>query len=461
VVTTQSAYNLDLSPDSRPAYEIFSNLEQLILYSESPESDDEEFFMPILDGTLLLSFYYIIVTKNFFPNFLDVSHLAIVSQSVLSYIKNISPGTRLMRISNNIYKQVSSWITSLFFTDALSEFLPTNTDCLSKALRLALTLKFENYIKDGLKNVKNCSIYIVNTNPYLPDLKFSVHLIGLPQSSIKIIPVVEGTEMFDFKELEKQIANDSSTDIVPLFLFADLGSSFTGGVNGTLKELCDISQKYGAWLHVSGPLVASFALTQSQSEFTKGISSMTMDFESWLGLPNIPTVLLHKRFSALQQGIFEIESDMRKLDSFPVWTVIQNLGRDKIVDTFAKAFQSCNILNDMVAKTKGFKIISNQPVPHEEKEAFSLDSFTSVVLFQFDGSGVHELTEETKDQKLIEKINYSSYFDRLNSWLGQTLERDFPQVQLTLMDHSIYGTCIRYSPFELNTGEKVIFFLNS
>lgn len=49
-MTTQSSINIDLPAESRAAYEIFNNLEHLILFSE--ENDDDEFFMPSLDGKL-------------------------------------------------------------------------------------------------------------------------------------------------------------------------------------------------------------------------------------------------------------------------------------------------------------------------------------------------------------------------------------------------------------------------
>lgn len=374
----------------------------------------------------------------------DISHLAIVSQSVLAYIKTISPGSRLMKVSNNIYTQTSKWISSLFFNESLASFLPTNTECLSKALRLALTCKFENYLKDGLQGVKSSSIYINSSNPYLPDLKFAAHLIGLSQSSIKIIPSVEGSEILNLAELEKQIATDKASDIVPLFLLADLGSSFRGAIDASLSELSDIAENHQLWLHLSGSLLASFPLAQNQSEITKNFSSMTLDLESWLGVPSIPTVLLHKQFPAFNQSLFEIENDMKKLEAFPLWTIMQNIGRDRIVSAFSQAFQSCKILYELMAKTRGFKMLSKSS--GEGADA-------TVVLFQFDGSNLEEPGEEVK--KGIDKENYAAYYDRLNSWLGQTLERDFPQVQLSLMDHPTFGTCVRYSPFELSIGEKV------
>lgn len=360
-----------------------------------------------------------------------------------------------MAVSNSIYQQASKWISSLFFSSSLAAFLTTNTECLSKALRLALTSKFDNYLRDGLQGIKRTSIYINSTNPYLPDLKFAVHLIGLPQSSIRIVQQVDGSDALSFAELEKLIAADVASDVVPLFLMADLGSSFNGSIDGALAELSQLAVKHQLWLHLTGGLIASFALAQNQPELTKNVSSMVLDFESWLGLPNVPTVLLHKQFPTLSQSVFEIESDMRKIEAFPLWTILQNIGRDRVVTAFAQAFQSCKVLYEMVAKTKGFKILSKIPSNDDTKES----SNVTVVLFQFDGSNVQE--EQPAEgaaevaKKAIAKAENAVYFDRLNSWLGQTLERDFPQVQLSLMDHPVYGTCIRFSPFELSIGEKV------
>lgn len=365
-----------------------------------------------------------------------------------------------MKVSSSVHSQVSEWISSLFFSDSIATFLPTNTECLSKALRLALTCKFENYLRDGVQGIKKTSIYINASNPYLPDLKFAVHSVGLPQSSIKILTPASGLEALKLQQIENHISADITAGVVSLFLMADLGSSFSGAVDGNVSELSDLAQRYQMWLHLSGGLLASFSLMENQAEITKNVSSMTLDLESWMGLPSIPTVLLHKQFSALNQSVFEIESDMKKIDAFPLWTVLQNVGNDRVIAAFSQAFKSCRILHEMISKMRGFRILSKSPPPLYGEEADNKEVPTvTVVLFQFDGSNFNDQTRvDDVVQKAIEKVNNASYFDRLNSWLGQTLERDFPQVQLSLMDHPIYGTCIRYSPFELSIGEKVNFF---
>lgn len=77
-----------------------------------------------------------------------------------------------------------------------------------------------------------------------------------------------------------------------------------------------------------------------------------------------------------------------------------------------------------------------------------------MVVFQFDGSIQHD-EENPSTEKSIDKISNASYFDRLNSWLGQILQRDCPSIALEIVEHKLFGTCIRYCPLELSMGEQI------
>lgn len=77
-----------------------------------------------------------------------------------------------------------------------------------------------------------------------------------------------------------------------------------------------------------------------------------------------------------------------------------------------------------------------------------------MVVFQFDGS-MQQDDENPSAEKPIDKVSNASYFDRLNSWLGQILQRDCPTIALEIVEHKLFGTCIRYCPLELSMGEQI------
>lgn len=65
------------------------------------------------------------------------------------------------------------------------------------------------------------------------------------------------------------------------------------------------------------------------------------------------------------------------------------------------------------------------------------------------------LNEQSIIRKSIEKVANFSYFDKLNSWLGQNLQRDCPEVPLDIRDHVTFGTCIRFCPFEQGLSDTI------
>lgn len=62
---------------------------------------------------------------------------------------------------------------------------------------------------------------------------------------------------------------------------------------------------------------------------------------------------------------------------------------------------------------------------------------------------------QTSISKSIEKVANIPYYDKLNSWLGQNLIRDCPNVDLEVIDHPVHGSCVRYCPLELGLGENL------
>lgn len=363
-----------------------------------------------------------------------------MSQSVLSYIKTLSPLSRVESISRTLVNHVTVWLRSIFFPGAQAIFLQSNIECISKVIRLALSNRFETYATQGIGGIANVSIYVNEKFSFLSDLRLAIHSTGLAQNCLKIISSSNETGGIDLIALEKVILSDIQENSTPLMLCADLGSNFTGIPDESITNLSGVSQKYGLWLHLSGPLLTTLSFAnQNLPEYTKGISSMILDFENWLGLPSSPSIVLHKPVPSACDDV----SPMRQLDCFTLWMVLQNMGRNRVIDWFAEAFRTCDFLIEIVGKSPGFQIIS--------KCNMHLSGLKmTVCLFRFDANNAEFTTEDAEKN--------TAYIDRLNSWLGQTLQRDFPQIRFKLLDHPHHGTCIRFSPFERCVGEKVRFY---
>lgn len=66
-----------------------------------------------------------------------------------------------------------------------------------------------------------------------------------------------------------------------------------------------------------------------------------------------------------------------------------------------------------------------------------------------------DTSQQTMINKSIEKVANFAYFDKLNSWLAQNLQRDCSDVSLEIREHPIHGTCIRFCPLELGLADTV------
>lgn len=66
-----------------------------------------------------------------------------------------------------------------------------------------------------------------------------------------------------------------------------------------------------------------------------------------------------------------------------------------------------------------------------------------------------DTTQQIMINKSIEKVANIAYFDKLNSWLGQNLQRDCIDISLEIREHPIHGTCIRFCPFEAGLADTV------
>ncbi|XP_017155868.1 pyridoxal-dependent decarboxylase domain-containing protein 1 isoform X1 [Drosophila miranda] len=437
-----------LRPEHRVPSDILKSLEQLVAYTDSV--DDPEFPLPALD---------------------DVSHLALISHSIVAYLSHLDR-QHLLRVTNSISGDATRWLGTLFhFTNPASSFHADNADAILRTVRLAIVARCPGYLEGGIPALAQPCFYISeNTTPVR--LQYACRQLGIPVDAIKIIPEHSQYGTMDLTQLQKQIQLDLSASRTPLLVVADIGASLCGYVD-SLQRLRDVCKPHNMWLHASGHGLAALVCAQSRGHVDDVLHSMALNLGSWLGVPSLPIVLLHRPL--LNSALSAFESDpilSRRLNSLSLWTSLQALGRKAIAERLHVAFQTCSILFEIASKCEGIRVLSHTPgaqtgaslsdiiqSPFDVNTLF--DAAAPVVAYQFDGSttipisGNLEAAErETGGLKPLEKINNASYFDRLNSWLGQILQRDCPNFDFEVIEHPTHGSCIRYCPLELGLGEQ-------
>ncbi|XP_055526712.1 putative pyridoxal-dependent decarboxylase domain-containing protein 2 [Wyeomyia smithii] len=468
-----------LQPDKKPADEVLISLETLI--SQLDVEDEPEFVLPPLD---------------------DSSQLAVITYSISAYLSALEK-QHLNRLVSKIVADTNRWLSQLFrFIDSSTSYHRDNTECILYAVRLAIANRFPE-AENRLAQLQNTTLYISAAGSLFA-LQNTCRFIGLPVNNIRVIPcnsTLDARGAMDTFELQKVLSADLEAGKNPLFLIADLGFSVCGEVDNlaVLKNICTVNK---IWLHTQGHCLAALAVTRGSLSRVKSIpDSMTLSLGTWLGITGIPCILMYRQVPANVLTLFDVDPILsNRLNALTLWTVMQTMGVDSISERIFMAFDTCRQLYEMLKKIEGIRILSKAPRQEAGKSFRALlnnpsnyyalfETAVPVVVFQFDGScvsnnpagsansllpspaftaeavndstvapGIPNIDEGARNDpvdKTIEKLSNSSYYDRLNGWLGQILLRDCAQLNLKIVKHPMYGTCIRYSPFSLGCGEML------
>ncbi|XP_037936459.1 pyridoxal-dependent decarboxylase domain-containing protein 1-like [Teleopsis dalmanni] len=447
-----SKLNTSLHGDRKLPAEILKSLEWLISYADS--EDDPEYPLPALD---------------------DVSHLALISHSIVAYLSHLDR-QQLLRVTNSIAGDTTRWLGTLFrFVDPASSFHTDNADAILRTVRLAIVAHCPGYLEGGIPALAQPCFYISeNTTPLR--LQFACRQLGLPLEAIRLIPANNTFGTMDLSLLQKQVQFDLASNRTPLLVVADIGASLCGYVDNLLR-MRDICKTHNMWLHATGHGLASLVCSHGPGAVSEIVDSIVLNLGSWFGVPSLPIVLLHRQLQNSALTAFESDPILsRRLNALSLWTSLQALGRESISERIHIAFETCGLLFEFASKCEGIRVVSRAPgaqsgvtladVVNKPLDVNLLfETAAPVVVFQFDGSTTIPINKSTNSAdneqsisetaaKTLEKVNNVSYFDRLNSWLGQILQRDCPNFDFEIIEHQMHGTCIRYCPLELGLGEQ-------
>ncbi|XP_033610870.1 pyridoxal-dependent decarboxylase domain-containing protein 1 isoform X2 [Cryptotermes secundus] len=344
--------------------------------------------------------------------------------------------------------------------------------------RMMLHYKYPKYLEDGFDALTSRPpvIYSSVASP-LGVVQHICRQLGLPMYCVRPVPcntLFGSQQKIDVAALERLIEEDEASNRIPLIVLADAGTTIAGHVDNVLRlqELC---KQHDVWLHLRGHSIAALAMVSIQNVPTRIADSFTLPLGIWLGIPALPVVTLYRLFdsSSTRQArpmstvgvprestlplVAGLTADhfARRLSCLSLWAALQSLGRDGIQTKIREAFESSELIWKKISKYTCLRLLSQQPggetgtftvaelVSKPVSTAVLLEVVACTVVFQFvpegsdDGGG-----------------RVPSYYDKLNSWLGQILQRDSPQVPLEICELESNGVVLRYCPLEMG-GDKI------
>lgn len=354
------------------------------------------------------------------------SLLSVVSHSLSAYITTLEP-IALQRLSARIASEVSLWMCTLFHFDNGAAFCHDDTrEGLVKIARMALLKHYPKMATDGFEALySRPPIIYLTSNTYVEIGHYVCLQLGLPLSSIKVLrPDLDNEEA-----LEAIFNEDKAAGKLAIACIANVHSSLFQGFSPTKLEA--VCKKNNVWLHLEGHALAALSLLADGATNVPNADSLSLTIGSWIGVPAVPFVTLYKIVGheeiANYAGLATVNPSVR-LNCLPLWCVLRSLGEDQFKSRINNIFEIMEVLNSKMSEFTCIRILSQRP-EHKEfvnvqdvcKADFDVDQVYKTVspalAFQYVSNSPPDPNERVPD-----------YFNNLNSWLGQTMQRDCSQV---------------------------------
>ncbi|CAH1957548.1 unnamed protein product [Acanthoscelides obtectus] len=408
----------------------------------------------------------------------SVTKLVMVSHSLAAFCGGLERPI-VQKLSTRFTTDTTRWISQIFgFYDCSAFYHDDLLEGLFRVTRMMLHYKYPRYLEDGALAFAN-SLPMIYSSVASP-LVVAQHLcrqLGLPFACIRPVPVNThfGSQyIMDVSALQKMLADDVATGRTPLLVIADAGTSITGHVDNIsrINELCKV---HGAWLHVRGHTLAALALPNHQRNgpIPPIADSFTLMLGSWLGIPGLPMVTLYRVWDSSnpnrskQVGVtrestlpvlagLNTDHQSRKIITLPLWAALQSLGKEGVHTRIREDFLAGERLWAALDVFKHVRVLSPKPGGESGKYTVSeLISKPVTIPLLFESTAccvVFQFTPELTEGEILTK-NPQNY-DKMNTWLGQTLQLDAPEVPIDICELEHVGVVLRFCPFENSCGQQ-------
>ncbi|EEB16419.1 group II plp decarboxylase, putative [Pediculus humanus corporis] len=435
-----------LQAKSKEVPQILNLLEDLLIF-ENDELDEND--APTVASLAPLS---------------NVGKFTFIIQSV-AYFANTLGRSHVNKLNYKIHNETTKWLTNLFrINDSQAFYHDEPLEGLVRLTRMLLHYKYPKFLELGFESLCSTPPVIYSTLSSFGLVQYICRQLGLPLSCVRSLTSsnnIEPLQKLDLNYVQKIINDDKNSNKVILLLFADAGTPITGHMDDlfSLQELC---QKEDIWLHVKGHNLAALTLMNA----LKIGDSLTLALGAWLGIPGLPTVTFYRQIRAKERKSGEatwegalpriaglVPDQLQKcLVALPVWFALQALGRDEIKLRIKESFIACEILWEKLIKYPCLRLLSQKPGGNliaSHFEDTNKSDFIPVTIFEVIASTVvFQFVPPNQDSDYCKTSVVSQYCNKLNSWLGQILQRDVPQINVEICELENAGLVLRICPLE-------------
>ncbi|CAB3253059.1 unnamed protein product [Arctia plantaginis] len=412
-----------------------------------------------------------------------VTRAAILSHSISALFGRLER-SHAARLGAHIASETTRWMAHMFrLSDYNAYYHQEQLEGLTRVTRMLLHHRYPRYLEDGALAFSNrlpC-IYSCVASP-LGVVQHLCRQLGLPLACVKPVPVHPSGRGMDLEALEKLCDEDINANRTPLLVLGEVGAPPLGW--GTpLSTLGEICKKRNIHLHVRGHALALPGATGKDESYSIP-DSVTLTPGPWFGVPGLPTVTFYKipepitandhtkgvnaRNTKLDSGEFNVSNVLghlqfiysvnrvgsregalaalaglsgggARLPALPLWTCVRAGGARHLQLRLARAFRAARAVHAVVASA-GLTLLSERPGGDEPPNIDVVESVShasACVAFQFSPTGSEKPPP---------------YYDKLNSWLGQVLQREAEMISIEVCETEAHGVVLRYCPLEGASG---------
>ncbi|XP_050345888.1 pyridoxal-dependent decarboxylase domain-containing protein 1 [Nymphalis io] len=381
-----------------------------------------------------------------------VTRAAILSHSISALFARLER-SHAARLGAHIASETTRWMSHMFrLTDYNAYYHQEQMEGLVRVTRMLLHHRYPRYLEDGALAFASRlpSIYSCVASP-LGVVQHLCRQLGLPLACVRPVPVCADGKGMDLEALERLCAEDAAAGRTPLLVLGEVGGPPLGRgcPLGALAALCARTNTH---LHVRGHALALPA-AMGRDETYSIADSLTLTPGPWFGVPGLPTVTFYKipepltanehskgvNSSGSREGALAalagLSAGGARLGALPLWTCARAAGAARLARRLARAFRDARAARALVASAD-LKILSDRPGGDEPPNVGLVEAVSQAsacVAFQFAPPDVDKPP---------------AYYDKLNSWLGQVLQREADMISIEVCETEAHGVVLRYCPLE-------------